>query len=281
MIYRGWNGDKWLLTTQPEHGRIAGIIAAGWNFGLSKPRDEVLLAITRHDDGWKGADAAPEVTSDGRPVSFHEKDAVDRLEIWSRSVRQLYEDRKFYAARLVAAHVTYHARNSLDNAKLSPRAAVAVGNFIGEMTRLTQKCMVADQGRQTAVREILAKDPSATPTPEPDDFESDLRFLQICDLLSLILCGDFAGETTIPNVPYMHEGTELLVTRRSDKLAVSISPLPFRKNLRDHLSAIIIPRRRYESSHELREVVQNTKPTTIEFHFGGATEPSSKVAQAG
>ena len=255
MIRKTWDGDKWLLTPQAEHARISGLLAASWNFPGDKPHDEAVVAITRHDDGWKDADAEPGVNAEGVPVAFDEMDPLKAVEIWSRSSSQLLSEGKFYGAQMVAMHFSQLAR-TFNIAKMRPRAAAAIGKFLGDQKYLIAKCE----------RELAkARDENGN---SGGALDRDLRLLQVCDLLSLLLCTDFTGQTEITDVPYLTEGDKLKVGRRGDKLALTIEPLPFKKNLRDHVNGTVVPRRAYANSDDLKGAIDSGSSSPLEFHFG-------------
>src|SRR5687768_17123009 len=104
MIRKTWNTDKWLLTSQSEHARVAAIMAASWAFPGEKPNDEVFKAVMGHDDGWKVADALPMVKLNGDPRSFHEVKIGDAITIFDRCIEIRKESGLLYAAALVTGH---------------------------------------------------------------------------------------------------------------------------------------------------------------------------------
>lgn len=270
MIRKSWNDNKWLLTRQVEHARVAGLMAAAWKFPNGRPNDELFLAVTRHDDGWATEDEAPRVTGAGCPMDFMDIPALDAALLWRMGVRKLYDEGKYYAARLVAGHFSHLARTGVNMAKTRPKDVVEIGKFIGEMTAISRACAKreGEDISDYATQHIEDGDVPFTEKPATN-FESDLRLLQVCDLLSIFLSGSFTGELVIPKVPYLEEGDSLKVSRSGDALTLTVSPLPFRKNLRDHLAAIIVPRKVYESDADLRAVYRDTPSKTIEFHIGG------------
>jgi hypothetical protein len=95
-----------LLVTQPDHANFAArLLALRRDDGLAgnPRRDEVLLAVREHDNGWREADAAPRVTEGARPLDFREAPAPLRQEVWLRGVAR-YAEHQPYAALLIAEH---------------------------------------------------------------------------------------------------------------------------------------------------------------------------------
>jgi hypothetical protein len=95
-----------LLVTQPDHAHFAArLLALRRDEGLTgnPRRDEVLLAVREHDNGWREADAAPRVNERFQPLDFREAPAPLRQEIWLRGVAR-YAEHHPYAALLIAEH---------------------------------------------------------------------------------------------------------------------------------------------------------------------------------
>lgn len=254
MIRKSWNNDKWLLTSQVEHARLSAIMAASWKFPDGKPPEEVFKAILGHDDGWKDMDAAPQVTRTGQPRDFMEMRFSDSAEIFEKSISARREAAQPYAAALVTGHFLSLAETA-DLSRSSIEDARSVGRFIARMRDLLKQ-LHAEIGQGENGEALLAR------------FEADLRFLRVCDYLSLLLCSDFTGEETLEDVPYLEEGSTLRVSRSNSKLALSLAPLPFKKNLRDHLTSWILPDIPYETDEELASALQEVKTTTNEVHLG-------------
>src|SRR5262245_46165901 len=81
---------EWLLISQIDHARISGQICEFWSAVQTLPEDilsELIIAVTRHDDGWMEWEQAPEIdTKTGRPREFTEMPLAQSLEIWSQSI---------------------------------------------------------------------------------------------------------------------------------------------------------------------------------------------------
>jgi hypothetical protein len=81
-------GDAWMLISQVEHARLSGALAAAWSdrvAPLPPPRDEMIAAIAKHDDGWLAWELRPTVL-EGRPREFLEMPFDESLAIWRRSI---------------------------------------------------------------------------------------------------------------------------------------------------------------------------------------------------
>lgn len=255
MIRKTWNTDKWLLTAQTEHARVSAIIASSWNFPGERPSEQVFKAIMTHDDGWREADAAPMAKPGGDPRGFNEVKLAEATPIYTRSIELRKEAGHNYGAALVAGHFISLVENA-DLARASTADAKAAGQFLARQAA-NLKAIKAELEQDEASRALL------------ENYSSDLRFLQVCDYLSLLLCTDFSGEEIIENVPYLSEGDILLVSRPRAGLSLCLAPLPFKKNLRDHLTSWILPYMPYDSTEELQYAMEEVKTTSNEVHFGG------------
>ena len=284
MIRRHWGKDKWMLITQAEHARLAGVVAAAWQFAPVRPHPEVLRAISFHDDGWAEFDAQPSITPDGEPCSFLEVPRSQRYAIWSRSSERLSEKGMLYGACVVAQYFLNRARREAEDlAKFSPRDAIALGNFLSEQDRRIKKWRAELEKRAAA--EAPAEMPSnpndstsqfLASVPEGGSFEEEVRLLEVCDQISVLLCTDFRGSTQIDNVPYLNGVSKITVSSPPNgKVGLIVDPLPFRKNLRDHIRAVIIPIKKYESDEELRETIRSCSPVSQEFLLSASTETAS------
>ncbi len=256
MIRKTWNEDKWLLTAQTEHARLSALMAASWKFLGDKPPDQVFKAIMNHDNGWKEMDAAPQVKANGDPRDFMEMKFSDVTEIHEKSIQLCRDAGHLYGAALVAGHFVSLAETA-DLSRAAIKDAIAAGQFIARGRRLLSS-IKAEAAAEENGEKLL------------ENYETDLRFLRTCDYLSLLLCTDFTGEEILTDVPYLEDGDTLIVSRSNSKLALTLDPLPFKKNLRDHLTSWIIPVMPYDSSEELQTALQEVKPTTNEVHLGAA-----------
>jgi hypothetical protein len=100
-------------------------------------------------------------------------------------------------------------------------------------------------------------------------FQRDLAFLHVCDAISMALASDFTGEMPI-DTSRIHGRTEtlVLVRKRSDTLSGILTPLPFRKNFRDHFHSHMVDQRSFATKEELKEQLLANKPVMNEIHLG-------------
>lgn len=254
MIRKTWSTDKWLLTSQLEHARLSAIIAAAWKFPGKKVDDEVKTAIRAHDNGWAEADENPMVKSNGDPRGFHEVQPSQGIPIYTKSIELCEAEGHFYAAALIAGHFVSLVEHA-DLAVASTRDAIAAGQFIARQRDNIQRLKGEVEQQENGAEKLKS-------------YDDDLRFLQVCDYLSLLVCTDFNDDDVIENVPYLENGDTLRVRRSGNLLTLTIDPLPFKTNLRDHLTSWVVPYMPYESSEELKNAMEEVKTVTNEVHIG-------------
>jgi hypothetical protein len=191
MILRP-HGSTRLAITQPDHAALAGRIMAAWRANSlpdSPRREDILLAVAEHDNGWREVDDSLLVDpATGAIRDFMTVPAHVKRGVWSRAIARLAATP--YAAALVAHHAAHvYGRYRPDE---------TWSLFFAEM----------DASRDRLLREV--------PAVTREDFLADYVFLRIGDLASLAFCT--AGTML---------GGEFGYTVRVDGTRVVITPDPF------------------------------------------------------
>jgi hypothetical protein len=108
MILRP-HGATRVAITQPDHAALAGRIMRAWRAnGLptSARRDEILLAVSAHDNGWQEIDAQFLIDpATGDVLDFMTVSGNIKRGVWPRAISRLSETP--YAAALVAHHAAH------------------------------------------------------------------------------------------------------------------------------------------------------------------------------
>lgn len=163
----------WRCITQPDHARLSHDILSLWradDLPHHDRREDLLLAVREHDNGWQEADAAPRFDLEtGRPHDFTSLSAPDRLEVWRQGIARHRQERPY-----VAALVIEHARH------LHTGAAPASGEWADFLAGLedNRNDALADAGLDVAC--LLA----------------DYRWLHFADLISLAVCAGWSEPFT-------------------------------------------------------------------------------------
>jgi hypothetical protein len=252
-------GDEIWLVTQPDHGQVAGYLAAHWgNDEFKRPghygrtadperlRDETVFAIAQHDNGWWEWEAAPELSdADGLPLGLAEvlKSQQDGMNRWRNGLRRFpdhahanllisWQAYWLYAARVLAdadpafAHPLFWKGSP---ERLYPGGREEPLKFMAEL-----------EAQRVPWIERLRSDPATADWAEPENLLPHARLLQICDGLSLALCSNLiparSGPTRglgedafeLANVPRggWDDRATLTFTPRGGR-RIEVSPYPF------------------------------------------------------
>jgi hypothetical protein len=234
MIIRQ-QGDWLLFITQTDHARLAGQVMAHWRedgFDVHPRREAILHAITHHDNGWLEEDADMHVDDDGNPLDFVSVPAAVKHGIWPRAVDRIGRDQP-YAAALIAQHaLTVHGQQRTD-----------------PLWRAFFETMDA---RRDALLARAGGDARAT-------LESDYRFVQAGDQLSLIFCNGW-------RTPFPRRGGRMMLHGS----ALDLSPDPFggaRVPMR--VEARRLPGRSYASAADLRATFGEAPVVMVEGEGAG------------
>jgi hypothetical protein len=215
-----------LLMTQPDHARLAGRLMRHWRPLQQSPRrDEILLAIDEHDNGWREPDAAPSVDpTSGRLYDFVTAPAAVRQGVWPRAIERLQHTA--WAAALVAEH----AITVYDRYRSDPEWA----DFFANLERSRDR-LLTQAGRSH------------------DKLAADYPFVRIGDLLSLMFCNRWDQET-FGGWTFMRDDNHLMVTPD----ALDEQRIPF------SITARRIPDRTYGSDDDLRDTLRDAPEVTLE-----------------
>jgi hypothetical protein len=223
--------NGWTLITHPDHAGLAGAFASQWGnefFTFPEPRDGVLEAIYRHDDGWKERDAAPQVTRKGLPSAFstelvgkysafEEIDLADYLAVRGRALENIAQ-RNPYAAILISMHTHNLLAERSDRSTIHPNDLPLLDKFLADQR--------AAQARLRKQLEREGKYPAAQIST--DAFHERFCLLQACDSLSLLACVDFDQPADLlHNLPTKNGRREKIVYKRKDNGLYALDPYPF------------------------------------------------------
>lgn len=164
MIVRE-TSDGFILIEQHEHALISGVFAGHWR-GQFHPRESTLYAVSNHDVAWRPLDE--EVLWNGkkeRPHSFVDYQVEPKIEAYARGI-DLLESHDRYAACLCSMR--------------------RFGKSAPE-----ERFVEAEFQRQEKLRSGMSDE-------EARNLERNLRFLRLCDGLSLFVCLNGPGSKNYP-----------------------------------------------------------------------------------
>jgi hypothetical protein len=194
MIRRDAEPGHWILISQIEHARLAGMVAELWGgeaCGRLEPRDELLAAIYHHDDGWAAWERRPDVDpATGRPLDFTEMPLDDSLSIWRGSILAAASLGNL-PGYLVSGHFCALLRASSRWQAGTDEGRLA-GAFLAEQDQSQSRWLRSWQSAAANRTERLAR--------------HALRWLQFFDRLSLWFC---CAQRVGPDVLALPDGSNL------------------------------------------------------------------------
>ena len=194
--------DSFVLVRQHDHALASGEFARHWG-DSPRPRGSALFAVSQHDAAWKGPDASVVWNEErDRPYSFVDYPAGDKVRAYAEGLDRL-EERDAYAACLCSMHYE-----------------TLVRRFGG--TEAEADFAEAEARRQEGLRAGMTGE-------ERDNLDRNLRFLRLCDGLSLFVCLNEPGESGSP--PPYPEGFEFdgegFEPVWEDRRTLRLEPNPF------------------------------------------------------
>jgi len=180
----------WTLIEHREHARLAGRFAAHWGnaeFPAPEPREDILEAVSRHDDAWVMRDAIPFLSRQGKPgafsgelvgrhAEFEEMEFAAFLAVRERATEAVAADNP-YAAVIVSMHTFDLVSSQADVQALSEADRKLRRKFLdGQLRRQVELIGMLEGG--SPIHEDLA----------PTEVLRAFEFLQACDSLSLAVC---------------------------------------------------------------------------------------------
>ncbi|PTX64348.1 uncharacterized protein DUF3891 [Melghirimyces profundicolus] len=190
--------DRYILIRQHDHGRVSGDIADHWK---ETPDASTRTAVRYHDVGWEELDRSVRWNpKTGKPYSFVDHPMEDKIRAYHSGVNRV-EEMDGWAACLCSMHyVSFFSK---------PREEAAV-RFV---ERETERQRRWTGGTGEADRRKL---------------EERLRFLKLCDDLSLFLCLNSPGKNEHPWYRAgFRSGSERFLPRWEETDLLRLEPLPF------------------------------------------------------
>ena len=250
----------WVLISQHDHARLSYKLMSAWNFeSFYRPSelDEVLFALQEHDSGWKEWDASPKINQNNRfPADFTEMEPFEQSDIWRRCIES-FEGSHPYASALIALHFSLFNERNL---KKAPENLQSL-KMRAEMNDLVRRILgVEFDGLE------LAK--------LPDPLRSDMRMLQIGDMLSLAICLG-RSDYSVDDVPCNNRGSNpgndprkssLILMSSSDRIHYTFRPYPFvPPEIELSVEGRLLDKRTFDDHAELRDCIESSPRISLEL----------------
>lgn len=260
MLKAHVNNETWLVQ-QPHHAQVSGFLAAHWGDanGFGRPghypgathperwRDEVVLGIAEHDNGWWETEAMPRISDqDGLPVGVGEATPPTEeneftpwitggYDRWRTGIKRLAETHP-YAALLTSLHAYWLYAVAFDD--LTPNNADHLRHFVfgaPEVARglvsdpaTTRSFLIEQADLQKQLRCRLTKTPELVGLIRPEHLEPHVRLLQLLDSMSLMLALNNTDTHELPDIPRASWADRVTITwARLDARTIQLDPYPF------------------------------------------------------
>ena len=248
------------FVTQPDHGQIAGYMAAHWgNDNFARPgyfvnstapellRTETIVGIAEHDNGWWDWEAMPDIGKvDGLPLGLTEvlKNTQDAMKKWRLGIPRLSEAHP-YVGLLISIHAYWLYAHGI---QINPDPAFTHPLFwkgsstqlMGEKLDIARRFVEEIKELQNVSIARLKDNQACADWVKPEHLFPHGRLLQILDGLSLSLCsahilpkrGDPKGigddEFNLLEVPRKSwEDRVMIEVKPAGKRRIVLKPYPF------------------------------------------------------
>ena len=266
--------DIWLVQ-QHHHAEISGYLAAHWGGsngfvppghfpGATQPnrwRDEVIVGIAEHDNGWWEWEANPKFSSnDGLPVGLGERlksskrNELDQwraggFDRWRAGIDRLAGPHP-YGALMTSLHAYWLYAVEFDDLIVDEetvlRHFIFGGNgdapkLVGDR-EVTRRFLDEQAALQQDLKNRLSNDSIMAGSTSPDHLTPHIRLLQLLDSLSLFMSLNDRDEHVLPDVPRSSwkDRTTIRWSPREDN-TIALDPYPFAQDpLPVHLPARIV-----------------------------------------
>lgn len=212
----GEEGGRLVLVTQSDHARFSGELLSLWrtdDLPAHPRRRELLFAVREHDNGWWEADAVPRVAPEtGRPHDFLSMPREVRFEVWERGTARHAAEHP-YVALLITHHALYLHRDR--------RGEPGFEDFLDRLAL-----------RYEELSEAAGADAATV--------EEDYRFLDLADLVSLVVCNRWRD-------PFERRG----MSGRLEGDRLHLDPFPLAGTTTFEIPARRIPERPYRGDADL------------------------------
>ena len=252
--------ETWLVQ-QPHHAQVSGFLAAHWGGtnGFARPghypgathperwRDEVVLGIAEHDNGWWETEAMPRISDqDGLPIGVGEAAPPTQkneftpwttggFDRWRTGIARLAETHP-YAALLTSLHAYWLYAVAFDD--LTPEYADHLRHFVFGAPEVaaglvndpatTRSFLIEQAALQKKLKCRLAKAPELAGLIRNEHLQPHVRLLQLLDSMSLMLALNDGDRHSFPHVPRSSWDDRVGLTwKRLGSRTIEIDPYPF------------------------------------------------------
>jgi hypothetical protein len=261
MILQEYRGQL-LVVRQSDHGIQTGLFAERWGNDATPPfgpRQPVIDAGTRHDNGW--IDWAEHPTFDpetGQPWQFLKLTPHEHVPLYRRGI-QMAADHDLTTGILVSMHGAglYNDRYGtfrLAERNLSAAERALVDEFLSEQALFQQSLAERVSGREL----------HSHVTTDPQVWYNYL-LLQVWDRLQLQFAFRLAADGEIAPLPRPDGTSSTLRVTNTGELSIALDPYPFDSDsLTFPMISRLLPNRTYRNAEDFIAEMAKTPETHLE-----------------
>jgi hypothetical protein len=218
VIVQHQDGSLFLFR-QTDHALLSGAFATAWGNGVipvPARQEHLLVAASRHDDGWAEWELMPKLLPNGDPVDFIRVPVSDHVPLYKRGI-DLVAEEDDYAGLVASLH-----GERLYTRPFHPGMDPRIDHLKGDDLALATDYVGGERKRQARLADGLGDD-------VVHDAEEGWRLLQVWDRLSLLVCMQRIGESVeqkMPAVSSVH-GDVHIVARGTAGGELELDPYPF------------------------------------------------------
>jgi hypothetical protein len=261
MIFQQYRGHL-LVVRQPDHGIQTGLFARHWGNEQTPsftPREPVIAAGSRHDDGWKAWEERPSIDpATGQPWQFYRLTPHEHVPLYRRGIAMAVRHDPT-TGLLVSMHGAglYNDRYGtfrLAEQKFSPSERALVDEFLAEQALFQQSLAERALGRTLH-------------THVTTDLQVWYNYLllQVWDRLSLQYAFRLAADGAIAPLPRPDGASSVLHCRNRGDLSLVLDPYPFDESpCAFPVEAHLLPDKPYRNAEEFLAEMAKATVTTLE-----------------
>jgi len=261
MILQEYRGQL-LVVRQSDHGIQTGLFAERWGNETTPPfgpRQPVIDAGTRHDNGWIAWEERPTLDPEtGQPWQFLKLTPHEHVPLYRRGI-QMAGDYDLTTGILVSMHGAglYNDRYGtfrLNERNLSEAEQALVDEFLAEQALFQQS--LADR--------LYGRELHSHVTTDPQVWYNYL-LLQVWDRLQLQFAFRLAGSGEIAPLPRPDCTSTTLRVTNTGELSIALDPYPFDDApITFPMISRLLPNRTYRDAEDFIAEMAKTPETLLE-----------------
>lgn len=261
MIFQMYKGQL-LVVRQPDHGIQTGDFAAHWGNETTPPfdpRQAVIDAGTRHDNGWAAWEEHPTLDPEtGQPWQFYKLTPHEHVPLYRRGILDAASHDPT-TGLLVSMHGAGLYNDRYGTFRLAERTfseseQALVDEFLAEQALF----------QQSLAERALGREVHSHVTTDPQVWRNYL-LLQVWDRLSLQFAFRLAADGEIGPVPNPDGSSGVLTVRNAGELSLALDPYPFdESSLAFALPCRLLPDKSYRDAEEFLAEMAKAPGTHLE-----------------